>query len=208
MSALRKQAAHCTACPLYKNATQTVFGEGLSTARIMLIGEQPGEREDIEGLPFVGPAGGLLNRALQEAGIERDACYVTNAVKHFKWKPRGKRRLHKTPAQREIDACRQWLVAEVRVVQPEVLVCLGATAANAVLGPDFRLMRERGRMIESPLGPRAVATIHPSAVLRITDPAQRAQAFDMLVSDLRVARDARAAHAPSSQRSLATREQG
>jgi len=207
LSELRQQAAHCTACPLYRNATQTVFGEGPSTARIMLIGEQPGDREDIEGLPFVGPAGGLLDRALQEAGIERAECYVTNAVKHFKWEPRGKRRLHKTPAQREVDACRQWLVAEVRAVEPEVLVCLGATAAKAVLGPDFRLMRERGRIIESPLGPRAVATIHPSAVLRITDPAQRAQALAGLVSDLRVARAGHTAEPEPSHRSMATRNQ-
>ncbi len=185
---LRQQAAHCTACPLYQNATQTVFGQGPRGARIVLIGEQPGDREDIEGLPFVGPAGSLLDRALQEAGIRRADCYVTNAVKHFKWEPRGKRRLHKTPAQREIDACRPWLIAEVQAVQPQVLVCLGATAAKAVLGRDFRLLRERGRLLASPLGPRAVATIHPSAVLRMPDAAQRARALAGLVSDLGVAR--------------------
>jgi len=192
---LRQQAAHCTACPLYKNATQTVFGEGAPIARIMLIGEQPGDREDIEGRPFVGPAGVLLDRALQEAQVERSRCYITNAVKHFKWEPRGKRRLHKTPAQREVDACRRWLIAEVQIVQPAVMVCLGATAAKAVLGPQVRVMRERGRIQASPLGPIVVVTTHPSAVLRIADPAQRSQAFETLVADLRLAGKAQGVHA-------------
>jgi DNA polymerase len=154
---------------------------------MMLIGEQPGDREDIAGLPFVGPAGAVLNRALEEAGIDRAGCYVTNAVKHFKWEPRGKRRLHKTPAQREVDACRRWLLAEVQALQPAVLVCLGATAAKAIFGPDFRLLRQRGQILESALGSPALAAIHPSAVLRISEPAERDKAFATLVADLRVA---------------------
>jgi uracil-DNA glycosylase family protein len=188
LEALRRRAQRCTACELYKKATQTVFGEGLPAARIMLIGEQPGEREDLEGLPFVGPAGQLLDRALAVTGIDRSHCYVTNAVKHFKWEPRGKRRLHKTPAQREIDACRQWLIAELQAIQPEIIVCLGATAGKAVFGKDFRVSRNRGRMRLSPLGPRAVATLHPAAILRITEPGERAQAFNLLVADLQIAR--------------------
>jgi DNA polymerase len=185
---LRREASHCTACPLYRNATQTVFGVGAADARMMLIGETPGDREDIEGLPFVGPAGQLLDRALADAGIERAACYVTNAVKHFKWEPRGKRRLHKTPAQREIDACRRWLLAEIDALRPRLLICLGATAARAVFGPAFRVTRSRGAALPSPLGPQALATVHPSAVLRSPDPAGRD--YRLLVADLTAARRA------------------
>jgi uracil-DNA glycosylase family protein len=188
LSALRSQAAACTACPLYKSATQTVFGAGPATAQIMLIGEQPGDREDIEGRPFVGPAGLLLDRALAQAGIDRRQSYVTNAVKHFKWEPRGKRRIHKTPAQREVDACRRWLLAELQLVNPAVLVCLGATAAKAAFGANFRVMRQRGQILASPLAARTLATIHPSAVLRITTPGEREKAFASLVADLQIAR--------------------
>jgi uracil-DNA glycosylase family protein len=186
-SALRRRAQSCTACPLYANATQTVFGQGPVFAVLMLIGEQPGDREDIEGKPFVGPAGRLLDHALLEAGIERQTCYITNAVKHFKWEPRGKRRMHKTPAQREIDACRQWLMAEVDLVRPKLIVCLGATAARALFGRDFRLSTNRGVVRASVLGPQAIATNHPSALLRITDAQQREAALAAMVNDLRLA---------------------
>jgi uracil-DNA glycosylase len=189
LEALRRKAGHCTDCDLYQHATQTVFGQGPATARIMLIGEQPGDSEDLAGLPFVGPAGQLLDQALQAAGIDRSDCYVTNAVKHFKWEPRGKRRLHKTPAQREIAACGHWLQSEVQALDPAIIVCLGATAAKAVLGPQIRVTRDHGQVRISLLGPRAIATMHPSALLRMTDPKQRAQAFDILVADLRVARE-------------------
>jgi DNA polymerase len=150
----------------------------------MLIGEQPGDREDLEGLPFVGPAGQLLDRALALAGIDRACCYVTNAVKHFKWEPRGKRRLHKTPAQREIDACRQWLLAEIEALRPVMIVCLGATAGKAVFGAAFRVGLHRGQIRPTSFGPPALATVHPSAVLRIADPAEREQALAAMVSDL------------------------
>jgi DNA polymerase len=187
---LRGEARACTACELYKRATQTVFGEGCAHARVMLIGETPGDREDLEGHPFVGPAGQLLDRALAEAGIDRKSCYVTNAVKHFKWEPRGKRRLHKTPAQREIDACRRWLLAEIEALQPALIVCLGATAAKAVFGPSFRVTRSRGELTPTPLAARALATWHPSAVLRGPDPRRREQSYAELVEDLRRARAA------------------
>ena len=187
---LRAEAQRCTACPLYRHATQVVFGAGDTHARVMLVGEQPGDREDIEGLPFVGPAGQLLDRALDAAGIERRDCYLTNAVKHFKWEPRGKRRLHKTPAQREIEACRRWLVAEIEVLHPRVLICLGATAAKAMLGASFRVTRDRGKLLPSSLVPQVLATMHPSAVLRAPGAEQRADAFQALVNDLKVARDA------------------
>jgi uracil-DNA glycosylase family protein len=176
LAALRRRASGCTACPLYANATQTVFGQGTPSA-LMLIGEQPGDREDIEGAPFAGPAGRLLDRALSEAGIEPERCYVTNAVKHFKWEPRGKRRLHKTPAQREVDACRQWLIAEVALLQPELMVCLGATAAHAVLGRDFRLTRDHGAVGASVLGLPAMATMHPSAIYK--NPGSRRPRIDV-----------------------------
>ena len=183
---LRAAVQKCTGCDLYKNATQAVFGEGPSNAHVMLVGEQPGDQEDRQGKPFVGPAGALLDKALEDAGIPRDDVYVTNAVKHFKWEPRGKRRIHKKPRISEIKACRPWLEAELRAVEPAVVVCLGATAAQAVLGPQFKLMQNRGRVQTSPLAERVVATIHPSAVLRAPDSEGRRQAYQMLVDDLTV----------------------
>ena len=188
IEALRNEARHCTACPLYANATQTVFGIGNTHARVMLIGETPGDREDIEGLPFVGPAGQLLDRALAEAGINRAQCYVTNAVKHFKWEPRGKRRLHKTPAQREVDACRRWLLGEIAALQPTLLVCLGATAGKAIFGASFRVTRSRGQPLRSPVGALAMATVHPSAVLRSPSQEERERAYRAFVADLSAAR--------------------
>src|SRR5258707_15226325 len=155
---LREEARACQACPLWANATQTVFGAGDPHARVMLVGEQPGDEEDKKGLPFVGPAGKLLDRALEAAGIEREPLYVTNAVKHFKWQLRGKRRLHKTPAQREIDACRQWLESEIQALKPQVIVCLGATAAKALFGPDFKVSTMRGRFIQTAYASHAFAT--------------------------------------------------
>ena len=187
---LREEAAACQACPLWKNATQTVFGAGDAHADVMLIGEQPGDEEDREGLPFVGPSGRLLDRALAAAGVKREGLYVTNAVKHFKWEPRGKRRMHKTPAQREIDACRQWLEGEIAALEPRVIVCLGATAAKAVLGPDFRVSKDRGRFVGSALAPHVFATFHPSALLRLQGEAERAAGFDQLVRDLSLIREA------------------
>ncbi|HEV8318166.1 MAG TPA: UdgX family uracil-DNA binding protein [Vicinamibacterales bacterium] len=183
---LRAAVQKCTGCDLYKNATQAVFGEGPSNGHVMLVGEQPGDQEDRQGKPFVGPAGALLDKALEDAGIPRDDVYVTNAVKHFKWEPRGKRRIHKKPRISEIKACRPWLEAELRAVEPAVVVCLGATAAQAVLGPQFKLMQNRGRVQTSPLAERVVATIHPSAVLRAPDSEGRRQAYQMLVDDLTV----------------------
>ena len=185
---LRSAAAGCTACPLYRDATQTVFGEGAVGARVLLVGEQPGDKEDLAGEPFVGPAGQLLDEALEAAGVDRREAYVTNAVKHFKWtrKGNGKVRLHQKPNAAEVTACRPWLEAELAVVQPEVVVCLGATAAAALLGKDVRVTRDRGRWLSSDLVPRALATIHPSAVLRSSDAAARAEAFEGLVADLRL----------------------
>lgn len=180
-------AKNCTACPLYKNATQTVFGDGPKSARIMLVGEQPGDYEDVKGKPFVGPAGKLLDRALEEAGIDRTQVYVTNTVKHFKWEPRGKRRIHKKPSARDIAACRPWLEAELRAVQPDVLVCLGSTAAQAVFGPQFRVTRQRGEVLESGFAKRTVATVHPSALLRAPDEETRRSEYALFVDDLRVA---------------------
>src|SRR5579872_6722826 len=188
LEALRRRARSCTACELYRRATQTVFGQGPAGARLMFIGEQPGDREDLEGLPFVGPAGQLLDRALTLAGIDRHICYVTNAVKHFKWEPRGKRRLHKTPAQREIDACRQWLLGEIAALQPALLICLGATAAKAIFGPSFRVTRSRGQLLRSPLGALAMATVHPSAVLRSPGSEERERNYRAFVTDLSAAR--------------------
>jgi DNA polymerase len=182
---LQRAAAGCRACHLYRNATQTVFGDGPRSARVMLVGEQPGDREDIEGEPFVGPAGRLLDRALEDAGIERRDAYVTNVVKHFKWTPRGKRRLHQKPNAEEIGACRPWLDAELRVVKPEVVVCLGATAAKALLGPKFRVTKQRGEFIEVEFAPLATGTVHPSSILRIDDDAERREAMTALVEDLR-----------------------
>ena len=184
LESLREAAAGCTACPLYKDATQTVFGEGLKRARLMLIGEQPGDREDLEGHPFVGPAGKVLDQALEEAEIERGDAYVTNAVKHFKWKPRGKRRIHQTPRAEEIKACAPWLEAELEVVDPELLVCLGATAVKAVIGSKARVMKDHGEFLESKLGWTAVPTLHPSAILR-ADSKDRDDAMALLVGDLK-----------------------
>jgi DNA polymerase len=181
---LREASADCRACPLWEHATQTVFGEGLKRSRVMLVGEQPGDREDREGRPFVGPAGGVLDKALEQAGIERGDAYVTNVVKHFKWKPQGKRRIHQAPKAEEIKACAPWLEAEIAVVRPEVLVCLGATAVRAIIGSKHRVMRDHGQFVDSKLGPTAVATLHPSAILRADDE-DREDAMAMLVGDLK-----------------------
>src|ERR671928_454377 len=164
---LREDARTCKDCPLWANATQTVFGAGDPHARAMLVGEQPGDEEDRKGLPFVGPAGRLLDRALEAAGIDREQLYVTNAVKHFKWQPRGKRRLHKTPAQREIEACLPWLKAELAAVEPRVVLCMGATAARAVMGGKVRITETRGQPLHTPFGKDAVITIHPAYILRL-----------------------------------------
>ena len=190
---LREAAAGCTACPLWKPATQTVFGEGPAKARMMLVGEQPGHREDIEGRPFVGPAGRELARGLEAAGIERREIYLTNVVKHFKYKARGKRRIHQKPDAAEIRACRPWLEAELDVVKPEALVCLGAVAAQALLGRDFRVTRQRGTPVDSPLAPLVSATIHPSAILRLSDEEERAAEREAFAADLRAAATALAA---------------
>jgi DNA polymerase len=183
---VRKAARGCRDCPLWANATQTVFGAGDPHARVMLVGEQPGDEEDRKGLPFVGPAGRLLDRALEAAGINREHLYVTNAVKHFKWQLLGKRRLHKTPAQREIDACHQWIEQEIRIVRPRVIVALGATAAKALIGPKFRVSLERGRFVDSPLAPYVFATFHPSALLRLREEEEKEAAFKQLVKDLKL----------------------
>jgi DNA polymerase len=181
---LREAASGCKACDLWKTGTQTVFGEGSKAAEVMLVGEQPGDREDIEGRPFVGPAGRLLDEALAEAGIDRELAYVTNAVKHFKWTPRGKRRIHQKPNWSEIAACRPWLDAELAVVKPRVLVPMGATAAQALLGRQFRVTKDRGRRVDSDLAPVVIATIHPSAILRAQDE-DRDREYRGLVEDLR-----------------------
>jgi DNA polymerase len=186
ISELREEARGCQDCPLWANATQTVFGTGDPHARVMLVGEQPGDEEDRKGLPFVGPAGRLLDRALEAAGVDREHLYVTNAVKHFKWQLRGKRRLHKTPAQREIDACRQWLEREIAAVKPRVIDALGATAARAVIGKDFKVSLMRGKLVDSPLAPCVFATFHPSALLRLRDESEREAAFERLVNDLKL----------------------
>jgi uracil-DNA glycosylase family protein len=189
LPALRKQAEKCRACDLWKNATQTVFGEGAAKAFIMLLGEQPGDQEDRQGRPFVGPAGKLLDEALAEAGIDRSQVYVTNVVKHFKWSPaeRGKRRIHKKPAYSEIKACRPWLDAELDAVKPEVVVCLGATAAQAIFGRQFRITQQRGRMMNSPISSKTLATFHPSAILRAPDAESRQAMHKTLVQDLKKA---------------------
>jgi DNA polymerase len=183
---LRSAAGDCRGCPLWRDATQTVFGAGPRKAELMLVGEQPGDREDVEGEPFVGPAGRVLAQALEGAGIERDAVYLTNAVKHFKWRARGKRRLHQTPRAGEIEACKPWLEAELEAVRPAALLALGATAAKALFGPAVRVTRDRGRLIESPLAPAAALTIHPSAILRLRDHEEREEALAGLLEDLRL----------------------
>jgi uracil-DNA glycosylase len=183
---LRLAAARCQACDLWRTGTQTVFGEGSEHAELMLVGEQPGDREDVEGHPFVGPAGAVLDRGLVDAGIDRSLVYVTNAVKHFKWVRRGKRRLHEKPDSAEIGACRPWLEAEVRAVGPRLLVSLGATAGQALLGSSsFRVLRERGRFLSSPLGTTVMPTVHPSSILRAPDPEARERAYADFVADLR-----------------------
>jgi len=186
-SAVREAAKDCEACRLYKHATQTVFGEGPKGAVMMLVGEQPGDYEDVAGKPFVGPAGKIMDRALEEAGIDRSKVYVTNAVKHFKWEPRGKRRIHQKPNSREIAACRPWLEAELRIVKPKLVVAMGATAAQTIFGPSFRVTRERGKVLSSKLAPRVLATVHPSSLLRQPDEASREREYKHFVSDLRAA---------------------
>jgi uracil-DNA glycosylase family protein len=187
LATLKRAAKNCAACHLFKHATQTVFGEGAKGATLMLLGEQPGDQEDLAGKPFVGPAGKILDRALEEAGINRDEVYVTNTVKHFKWEPRGKRRIHKKPNSREIAACRPWLEAELRVVRPGLLVCLGATAAQAIFGPAFRVTRDRGKVLASELVPKVLATVHPSSLLRQPDEESREREYKHFVADLRAA---------------------
>ena len=190
LKALREAAAGCRGCHLWRHATQTVFGEGAARARVMLVGEQPGDREDRAGQPFVGPAGRELDRALEEAGIDRSAAYVTNVVKHFKFQERGKRRIHATPKKFEVDACRPWLDEELRAVKPEALVVLGATAGKALFGSKFTIRNARGRPIESELAPLVVATIHPSAILRAPDDQARKREREGLTADLRAVADA------------------
>ena len=185
LARLRAAAAGCTACPLYKTGTQTVFGEGMAAARAIFLGEQPGDSEDRVGRPFVGPAGKLLDRALEEAGVDRKLVYVTNVVKHFKWTARGKRRLHEKPNAREIAACRPWLLAELQVIKPEVLVCLGATAAQALLGKSFRVTQMRGEILRHELLPAIMATVHPSSILRAPDEETRHREMELFVRDLR-----------------------
>jgi uracil-DNA glycosylase family protein len=182
---LRKAAAGCEGCGLYLRATQVVFGQGPRRARVMLVGEQPGDKEDLAGEPFVGPAGGLLRRALADAGLDPDHAYVTNAVKHFSWEPRGKRRIHKKPRASEVRACRPWLEAEIDAVRPAVIVALGATAAQSLLGAGFKLTAARGRALSSPLAQAIVATVHPSAILRAPDDEARHAAYDAFVTDLK-----------------------
>jgi uracil-DNA glycosylase len=194
LTKLRRAAADCRGCPLWKNATQTVFGAGPRKAELMLVGEQPGDREDVEGKPFVGPAGAVLSQALERAGIEVKEVYLTNAVKHFKWRARGKRRLHQTPRAGEVEACRPWLEAELEAVKPTGLLALGATAGKALFGSSVRVTRDRGRLIDSPLAPVAALTLHPSAILRLRDHDQREAARSDLADDLRLLAAAAAKH--------------
>jgi uracil-DNA glycosylase family protein len=184
LPALRGAAAGCRGCGLYARATQTVFGAGGERAVIMLVGEQPGDKEDLSGEPFVGPAGKLLDSALEASGIDRRQVYVTNAVKHFKWRPAGKRRLHEKPTRAEVSACRPWLEAEIEAVRPRIVVCLGATAAQALLGPSFRVTKDRGRFFASDLGPILTATVHPSSILRAIDDETRAAEMRAFIADL------------------------
>jgi uracil-DNA glycosylase family protein len=181
---IAEAAKGCTACHLYKNATQTVFGDGAKRALVMFVGEQPGDQEDLQGEPFVGPAGRILDRGLEEAGIDRRKVYITNVVKHFKWMPKGKRRIHKKPHSEEINACRPWLEAEIALVKPKIVVCLGATAAQALLGSSFRVTKERGRFVEWDLDPDITATVHPSSILRAKDE-QRETEMAAFVKDLK-----------------------
>ena len=190
LNKLRAAAAECTGCDLYKFGTQTVFGEGKSSSLIMFIGEQPGDKEDLTGRPFVGPAGALLDKALEEAGIDRSKVYVTNAVKHFKWEPRGKRRIHKKPNSMEITACRPWLDAELKVVKPRAIICLGSTAAQAVISPKFRVSVQRGQFVKSDLAEFVTATVHPSSILRAPSDEARRLERARFVDDLRKIRAA------------------
>jgi uracil-DNA glycosylase family protein len=185
LNQLADAALDCKACDLWKRGTQTVFGEGGPHVKVMFIGEQPGNQEDLEGKPFVGPAGKLLDTALAEAGIDRGKVYVTNAVKHFKWEPRGKRRIHKKPNSAEVAACRPWLDAELAALQPKVIVCLGATAAQALLGRDFRVTEQRGEILKSPLARILMATVHPSSILRAPDEETRHQEMELFIADLK-----------------------
>jgi len=185
ISKLRAAAARCKACDLWKLGTQTVFGEGGSNPRVMFVGEQPGDQEDIQGRPFVGPAGKILDKALEAAGIDRKEVYVTNAVKHFKWEPRGKRRIHKKPNSLEIAACKPWLEAEIEVLKPDVIVCLGATAAQALLGKNFKVSTQRGVFIPSPFAPYVMATVHPSSLLRAPDDETRRRETLRFIEDLK-----------------------
>jgi uracil-DNA glycosylase family protein len=182
----KRAAARCKGCELYKFATQTVFGEGGLGSDLMFVGEQPGDEEDLSGHPFVGPAGRLFNKALEEAGIDRERAYVTNAVKHFKWKPQGKRRLHERPRASEVEACLPWLAAEMDLIKPRILVCLGATAAQALLGKQFRVTKERGLWLDSPMAEKLLATVHPSSVLRARDSESREAQYREFVDDLRI----------------------
>ena len=190
LAAARESARTCEACDLYKRATQTVFGEGTRTAELMLVGEQPGDQEDLTGHPFVGPAGHLLDRALADAGIDRASVYVTNVVKHFKWEPRGKRRIHTKPSASEVAACRPWLDIEVRLMRPRAIMCLGATAAQALLGRGVKVTAHRGETIASPLAPIVMATVHPSSILRAPDDASRHAELARFIQDLRAVRRA------------------
>jgi DNA polymerase len=183
--ALQEAAAQCRACDLWSRATQTVFGEGPASARVLMVGEQPGDQEDRAGRPFVGPAGQVLDQALEAAGIDRSLVYVTNVVKHFKWTARGKRRIHERPDREEISACLPWLGAEVGAVKPDVIVCLGATAAQALLGSGFRVTRQRGQMMTSTFGAPIMATVHPSSILRAPDDQSRREAMESFIADLR-----------------------
>jgi DNA polymerase len=185
---LRKAAQECQGCELYRHATQAVLGEGPPNARIVMVGEQPGDKEDLAGKPFVGPAGALLDRALEDAGIDRSEVYITNAVKHFKFEERGKRRLHKKPSESEVAACRPWLDAELARIHPELVICLGATAARAVIGKQHRLMENRGQFFEHPMAKGVTATVHPSAILRAPTPEQRRDAYEAFVKDLKAVR--------------------
>ena len=185
VASVSRIAKDCRACDLYKTGTQTVFGEGPSRAELMFVGEQPGDAEDLAGHPFVGPAGKLLDRALAQAGIDRRIVYVTNVVKHFKWEPRGKRRIHKKPNAAEISACRPWLEVEIALVKPRLLVCLGATAAQALLGRSFKVSQQRGEFVQSPLAPLATATVHPSSILRAPDDEARRLEMEQFVADLK-----------------------
>ena len=183
---LEAAAKKCKACPLWKSGTQTVFGEGPAGARIIFVGEQPGDKEDLEGKPFVGPAGRMLDKALEEAGVDRSETYVTNAVKHFKWEPAGKRRLHKKPNSREIAACRPWLLSEIEALQPELIVCLGVTAAQSVLQRTVKITEERGKILDSDFGAKVLVTVHPSSLLRIQDRPDKEQAWKAFVKDLKI----------------------